>query len=486
MNIVQAKTQVKQTFLAYSARTETGEFRIPLSAQRPVLLMGPPGIGKTAAMAQVARECGAGLVSYTMTHHTRQSALGLPRLVQRSFGGKEYTVTEYTMSEIIAAVYAQQEATGCKGGILFLDEFNCVSETLQPALLQFLQYKSFGSHKLPEGWMVAAAGNPVRYNRSARELDTVTLDRVKLLEIEPDLAIWRRYALEHGVHPAILAYLSLRPEDFYAVDAAGGDFVTARGWEDLSRMLLTLEALGLPADGTLPEQYLRSSRVAENFRLFWELYRRRTAQLRPEAILAGEIRQADAGWDLETRLTVVEFLVHRLCSLAREQSAAQALSDSLGAFSGAAEQDLSRGGAFPACVTERLERREAANTVRREHGLLSPEEEHHENAVSAAVRAALGDAAGEAGVFLVRCRSYEPKAAALSDALTAAGKNALDYVERSFGRGQELLILLTELDAEPAAARFFPAHLGEHYTALRDAVDPDRREAALRSQGKAE
>ena len=66
MNIQQAKTQVKQTFLAYSARTETGAFRIPLPAQRPVLLMGPPGIGKTAAMAQVARECGAGLVSFAL------------------------------------------------------------------------------------------------------------------------------------------------------------------------------------------------------------------------------------------------------------------------------------------------------------------------------------------------------------------------------------------------------------------------------------
>ena len=485
MNIVQAKNQVQQTFLAYSARTETGAFRIPLPAQRPVLLMGPPGIGKTAAMAQVARECGAGLVSYTMTHHTRQSALGLPRMVQRSFGGKEYTVTAYTMSEIIAAVYAQQEATGCKGGILFLDEINCVSETLQPALLQFLQYKSFGSHRLPEGWMVAAAGNPVRYNRSARELDTVTLDRVKLLEIEPDLDVWRRYALEAGVHPAILAYLTLRPEDFYAVDAAGGDFVTARGWEDLSQMLLTLEALGLDPDGTLPGQYLRSTRVAENFRLFWELFRRRTAQLQPEAILSGAVREAGGDWDLETRLTVVEFLVYRLCSLAREQRVAQALSDSLSAFSGAVEQDLARGGAFPGCVTERLERREAANTLRREHGLLSPEEDRHERAVSNAVRAALGDAAGDVSGFLTQCRSYGTKALALSSSLAAAGANALDYTERSFGRGQEMLILLTELEAEPAAAQFFSTHLEERYAALRRAVDPDLREAALRGRGKA-
>lgn len=55
------------------------------------------------------------------------------------------------MSEIIAAVYDSIEQTGHAEGILFLDEINCVSETLTPAMLQFLQYKVFGRHKVPEG-----------------------------------------------------------------------------------------------------------------------------------------------------------------------------------------------------------------------------------------------------------------------------------------------------------------------------------------------
>ena len=75
MDIKQAKQELRQTIRAYTARTEDGVWRIPREKQRPVLLMGPPGIGKTAILSQLAQEEHVGLVCYTMTHHTRQSAL---------------------------------------------------------------------------------------------------------------------------------------------------------------------------------------------------------------------------------------------------------------------------------------------------------------------------------------------------------------------------------------------------------------------------
>lgn len=91
-------------------------------AQRPVLLMGAPGIGKTQIMEQIARECKIGLVSYTITHHTRQSAIGLPFISKKEFDGKEMAVTEYTMSEIVASVYEKIQEAGLREGILFIDE----------------------------------------------------------------------------------------------------------------------------------------------------------------------------------------------------------------------------------------------------------------------------------------------------------------------------------------------------------------------------
>ena len=78
MDIQRAKEEIKQTVRAYLACDDTGSPLIPPVRQRPILLMGPPGIGKTQIMAQIAEECGVALVAYTITHHTRQSAVGLP------------------------------------------------------------------------------------------------------------------------------------------------------------------------------------------------------------------------------------------------------------------------------------------------------------------------------------------------------------------------------------------------------------------------
>ena len=136
--------------IAYFSKDEFGNYLIPVQKQRPVFLIGPPGIGKTAIMEQIARSMKVSLVSYSITHHTRQSALGLPFITQKTYDGKEYSISEYTMSEIIASVYEAIEKSGTREGILFLDEINCVSETLSPAMLQFLQYKIFGKHRVPE------------------------------------------------------------------------------------------------------------------------------------------------------------------------------------------------------------------------------------------------------------------------------------------------------------------------------------------------
>ena len=94
MNIKEAKNEIKNAMKAYFTKDEFGEYVIPIEKQRPVFLLGAPGIGKTAIMEQVAGELGVALVSYSMTHHTRQSALGLPFIEKKVYGGKEYDVSE--------------------------------------------------------------------------------------------------------------------------------------------------------------------------------------------------------------------------------------------------------------------------------------------------------------------------------------------------------------------------------------------------------
>ena len=140
MNIFEAKQQISNAITAYRTKDEYGRPVIPIQRQRPIFLIGAPGIGKTAIMEQIAQEMSIPLVSYSMTHHTRQSALGLPFITEKEYQGTTFRVSEYTMREIIAAVYDKMEKSGVNEGILFLDEINCVSETLAPAMLQFLQY----------------------------------------------------------------------------------------------------------------------------------------------------------------------------------------------------------------------------------------------------------------------------------------------------------------------------------------------------------
>ena len=105
MNIKEAKQEIIHTLQAYHKKNAQGNYTYPLTRQRPILLMGPPGIGKTAIMEQIAQECGVGLVAYTITHHTRQSAVGLPKIVSCSYDGIQMDVTRYTMSEILSLIH---------------------------------------------------------------------------------------------------------------------------------------------------------------------------------------------------------------------------------------------------------------------------------------------------------------------------------------------------------------------------------------------
>jgi len=272
VTIAQAKLALEQTAELYFLKNEEGGYRIDRRRARPVCLMGPAGIGKTEIVRQVAREKGLAFLSYSVTHHTRQSAIGLPRLKEWEQDGKKLSVTEYTVSEIIAEVYRVMEETGKKEGILFLDEFNCASETLRPVMLQLLQSKTFGPHAIPEGWMLVLAGNPGEYNVSAGELDAVTADRMRLLWLRPDYEAWRSYMTTRNVHPVVLSYLDSHRKSFYLFEKSseGTALVTARGWEDLSVMLWLMEERSFEIDLAFVAQFIQSARVAHDFMTWYQ------------------------------------------------------------------------------------------------------------------------------------------------------------------------------------------------------------------------
>ena len=315
MNIKEAKEEIKNAMRAYFTKDQYGDYVISLEKQRPVFLMGPPGIGKTAIMEQIASELGVGLVSYSMTHHTRQSALGLPFIVKKVYGGKEYDVSEYTMSEIISSVYEMMEENGVKEGILFLDEINCVSETLAPAMLQFLQYKIFGKHRVPDGWIVVTAGNPPEYNNSVHEYDIVTWDRLKRIDIDPDYTVWKEFAYQKGVHPSIISYLDIKKDNFYKIETTveGKTYITARGWSDLSDMIRLYEKNRIPVKKSLIEQYLRNEKIARDFSVYYDLFTKYQSDYQIPDIFAGkasdEIKSRAKNAKFDERLALLGLII---------------------------------------------------------------------------------------------------------------------------------------------------------------------------------
>ena len=318
MNIATAKEQIKNAVRIYLQKNEDGSYQIPVVHQRPVFVMGPPGLGKTAIMQQIADEMGLGLVSYSMTHHTRQSALGLPVIVDREFDGTHYQVSEYTMSEILASVYDCMRETGKREGILFLDEINCVSETLSPAMLLFLQYKVFGGHQVPPGWVIVTAGNPPRFNKSAHELDAATRDRLKVMNIEPDYAAFKEYAIRNGVQRCVISYLDIRPDDFYKMTTQvnGMNVVTPRAWEDLSEMIRYHEMLGIPVTDALVSQYLQDPDTARDFALYYQLYQKYKKAWQTDRILQGlydeEVLDEAKEARTDERITLVGLLLEQV------------------------------------------------------------------------------------------------------------------------------------------------------------------------------
>lgn len=466
MNIKQAKQEIKNAMQAYLTKDEFGEYVIPIEKQRPVFLMGPPGIGKTAIMEQIASELGVGLVSYSMTHHTRQSALGLPFIVKKNYGGKECSVSEYTMSEIITSVYDMMEETGLIEGILFLDEINCVSETLAPAMLEFLQYKVFGRHRVPDGWIVVTAGNPPEYNNSVREYDIVTWDRLKRIDVEPDYDVWKEYAYKKGIHPSIVSYLDIKKQNFYKIETTvdGKTFVTARGWSDLSDMMKLYEKNGIAVNEDLIKQYLQNPKIAKDFAMYYDLFNKYRSDYQVDQILEGtasdEIQQRAKAAKFDERLSLLSLLMDAISNDARqvyysEQTQLEVMKyltdlNNLNRSMKQKESDVS------SLFNKYIQRINYQIEAGKKSASLSDDKRYiyHSSirALSDIEEKIVKENPGNSSdVTKIIKREYNKGNKDLRALAAKCGEkmtNALKFCEEVFGEGQEILILVTELTSD--------------------------------------
>lgn len=493
MNIQSAKEQIKDTVEAYLETDDAGLYVITPAHQRPVFLLGAPGIGKTAIMEQIAQELGIGIVSYSMTHHTRQSALGLPRIEHHNFDGYEYEASEYTMSEIIGAIYDYMKQTDLRCGILFLDEINCVSETLYPSMLQFLQFKTFGKHKVPDGWVVVCAGNPPEYNKQVHEFDIVTLDRMREIDVEPDYAAFKTYASQVGLHPAVTTFLETKKDCFYKVESrpgGGKSFVTTRGWEDLAHIISLYEEMEKPVNRELVVQFLRDDDIADQFAVYYTLFEKYRSDYQVQSILEGDVigsvkvRAQEA--DFDERIALIGLLLDALSTDCDEVIELEGVVLELRDVLKSVKDALIAGGAVDVVLKPIIDKREAQLARRSGSGIMSQSAIRKDRLVIDKLRAFAarctlektleGDAA-----FHTLERAYKEEVDRVKPAVERTDKrltNAFAFIDECLS-GRELLVFVADLATRKTTTAFLAHYGNEAYFAHNDQLQVESSRMGL-------
>jgi len=354
---------------------------------------------------------------------------------------------------------------------------------------------------VPDGFIIVTAGNPPQYNKSVRDFDIVTLDRVKRIDIEEDFSAWKEYAYQAGIHGAILSYLQIRGKDFYSVKTQidGRQFVTARGWEDLSRIIKVYEELGIEVGERLCIQYLQDPEIATGFASYYELYSKYRTLYRIPEILEGAVPEESAALreaPFDEKLSILGLLIDSLNgefrSYAENLSVQKRVLEELTALRadlkeaarGAADGSLSCSARKLLATRRTMCEKEMAR--RKNARMLDKESERAEKKVCMrlmemekllAVNGS-GDARKD---FRLLKGSFDEAESRRKEEIADADRhltNSFRFLSATFGEGQEIVLFLSELTAGYYSLKFVNECGNEaYYRYNRLLLLKDRREA---------
>ncbi len=207
------------------------EFRSPESGHHtPVMLWGPPGVGKSDMVAQVAANGGGVVVDIRLSQMEPSDLRGIPF-------HKEGLV-EWSIPALLP-----DESRHGRQGILFLDEITSAPPTVSAAAYQLILDRRLGEYRVPDGWAIFAAGNRQGDRGVTYTMPSPLANRFSHYEVDVHLDDWVRWAWEHGVDERVIAFLRFRPELIYDFDPAHNPvaFPTPRSWEFAHRALQKFE-----------------------------------------------------------------------------------------------------------------------------------------------------------------------------------------------------------------------------------------------------
>jgi len=207
------------------------EFTSCLNGQHtPVMLWGPPGVGKSQIIAGIAKKHAVPLIDVRLSQMEPTDLRGIPfRADERG-----RTVVKWSVPEMLPDAERHGPA-----GILFLDEINAAPPTVSAAAYQLILDRRLGEYSIPEGWAIFAAGNRQGDRGVTYAMPAPLANRFTHYEVEPNLDDWIGWALQNDIDERVMGFLRFRPDLLFHYDAAHNPvaFPSPRSWEYAHRAL---------------------------------------------------------------------------------------------------------------------------------------------------------------------------------------------------------------------------------------------------------
>jgi MoxR-like ATPase len=236
------------------------QYADPVLRRRASMLWGARGVGKSSIVHQVAEHCGVPLVDLRLTTIEPVDIRGA------IYADDRQQKTVWFPPEFLPS---DDEAEG----VLFLDELTAADQRLQISAYSLILDRRVGQYRLPDGWLVVAAGNAAYHGAVSHDMGTALADRMFHFNVQAVIGAFLDFAMAHAFAPEVMAYLKVRPDklDDTQAQLANDHLVGAspRGWEDVSNVLKS--DLSEEAKRAFVQGRLGAANAAEFFGVLREL-----------------------------------------------------------------------------------------------------------------------------------------------------------------------------------------------------------------------
>jgi hypothetical protein len=246
--------------------------------KRPVFLWGPPGIGKSEVVAEIAEELGGAIIDLRMAQMEPTDIRGIP-FFNKDINKMDWAPPVDLPDEEFASKYPIV--------VLFLDEMNSAAPSVQAAGYQLILNRRVGKYVLPDNVVIVAAGNRDSDKGVTYRMPMPLANRFIHLEMRPDFTSWQDWAVNKGIHKDVVGYLSFAKQDIYDFDSKSSSraFATPRSWCFVSDLLND--------DDTDVDTLfnLTAGAVGEGLAVKFAAHRRVAGKMpQPEDILSGKVK----------------------------------------------------------------------------------------------------------------------------------------------------------------------------------------------------